>query len=1261
MRGKGNGGQGDALPGGVQGNDFGGPAVFQQGERNEQHIQVNVFAGAVPLQPPAAPADASTPPDPWVALAEGSRAWDHVAQGCDAEPLRQEAAAVARRLAAVRDEAAEALVGDPWHDEGLAARIALRTDWLFANVWAANGISVSPVEAALLSLLPLLHHTRLARRAAAQLPTGPLDLLPKASAGADRARYERFLHRNDRLVRRARTLGGDGGEIGWWLFHRWLAYDQDLAQEPWVSDLLSAAGPACEIFDAQSLARLLTAPDASPHELCGIDGLPYLQPPRWITPDRGREQQLREQFVGVAFAVAQRLAIDITELSPTIVQHLGIAHPVSLAELLDTVAKAEWERRANGKERRLHARCHHNAVMAALRDHAARLDALLRAVHRAGGHGSWPQELCELPVYAGADAVVQVDRGGDELPPREAVRFRFDENAVQELLVGEQLYRDSSLAVRELYQNALDACRYRRARVRAKAQDDGLAADAYRYDGEITFRQGEDERGRPFLSCTDNGVGMGEEELTGVFSEAGARFVDQPKYLAEKAKWAQLAEPVTLHPNSRFGIGVLSYFMLADEIEVTTCRMPAADETGSRRLRVRITGPGEFFQVDECKEQGGGPGTTVKLFLREDKWGSSAAETLRKLLGVAEFRTTVWREGKDEPEEVWEPRQLVPRVSEPRFRRSTQRWLNAHGELIRWEGKGGQVFWCERGGGLLVDGLLTELPVDGVLGALQGVVVNLTRGEEVILSVDRAQVLNDVVPRIQRLLRSAAEELVSKSAKLPNHGWLCDVYESSDWIGDVVTRAAIDARVSLPVTREDAGIAVLGCYPPDVNLLEKVERLDSPFTSSFHASRSVLDVPDHILLWRILAHRQSDSMDALAAVVPDIASMGEVLPALPSDVRLLSTEPSWGPEPDSRSLPPGRFFEVARDVGVTARRLTWRAVELGYTDVMPECFQDTAEPDPVDLELLGERVGWLAPGVLVSAAHLLLAKEVLGISIAEGRERLIGYGFTVQEIADVPEELTRQDAIILSDDLDGLLPSIDHGAPVSPAQLASRAAKLGITVSEVCRRLETFGLSADRAGLPERPTKDDLALLRHLGSVEDRRVLPGHLLSLAQAMGKRLAAVAAHLSDLGYEVPELPAGFQGAYDLDLLSKDVDGRGPWLDPCVDVAPSHLVAAAWELREDPLMLEERLSEWGFFVPGEWHLDSERSDPVLISRGLDGQSPWLPWLEPVPLFHLLQAAHSLQWPLPRVAARLRLLGHTVPDLTETIRAALARVPMA
>ena len=156
--------------------------------------------------------------------------------------------------------------------------------------------------------------------------------------------------------------------------------------------------------------------------------------------------------------------------------------------------------------------------------------------------------------------------------------------------MGEQLYGDPALAIRELYQNALDACRYREARTeylrRTREFDDELGR------ADPRSRRATDEDGRPYLDCVDNGIGMGVRELCEVFSQAGVRLGDLPEFLEEQAEWARLDPPVQLFPNSRFGIGVLSYFMLADEITVDTCRL-GRDGRPGQRLRVSHRRPGQ--------------------------------------------------------------------------------------------------------------------------------------------------------------------------------------------------------------------------------------------------------------------------------------------------------------------------------------------------------------------------------------------------------------------------------------------------------------------------------------------------------------------------------------------------------------------------------------------------------------------------------------------------------------------------------------------
>src|SRR5690606_13595771 len=180
-------------------------------------------------------------------------------------------------------------------------------------------------------------------------------------------------------------------------------------------------------------------------------------------------------------------------------------------------------------------------------------------------------------------------------------------------------------------QNALDACGYRQARTEYLRRTQGFADG---WTGRIRFEQGIDADGRPYLDCIDNGIGMGVRELSDVFAQAGVRLGDLPEFIEEQAEWARLDPPVQLHPNSRFGIGVLSYFMLADEVTGGTCRMERAGTPGPL-LRVSIAGPGSLFRI-RTLGPGRECGTTVRLHLRSAT-AVSCVETLRNVLWVAEY------------------------------------------------------------------------------------------------------------------------------------------------------------------------------------------------------------------------------------------------------------------------------------------------------------------------------------------------------------------------------------------------------------------------------------------------------------------------------------------------------------------------------------------------------------------------------------------------------------------------------------------------
>lgn len=895
----------------------------------------------------------------WRRNVAGSPVWQLLAadRAGESDALLDQAQQLADLLEELYAEARHALDDDPWHDEHLARRISRRTNQLVLLLWRGREGFLDPAEAALIALLPFLYQTHRARTAVELSHIEPTDLSHRSAPHPERRMYEKLLRAHERLVRRA-ELGGladrrDDGRplIGWWLFHQWAG-----RQPGRLADLLSTVeGDGSGLDDIAAvlapdlLSRLLHCAHAGPAELFDRARPDHLREDPFQLDFHGQDfQDVRERLVGSLFAVAHALTIEVTALPSVIVRHVGIPEALDPGALLGTLENASWLPRRDGVG--LRAGCRHPAVVAALNEHAERVESLLRAVRRSG-----PTEFAALPLYTWADEVREVDETGKPVPVDGIIRFRLDEERVQELLMGENLYRDRSLAIRELYQNALDACRYRRARSRA--------ADPYsEYKGRITFTQGYDEvEGRHYLECRDNGVGMDELTLSEVFSQAGVRFTDLPRYREESQEWQDSG--VALHPNSRFGIGVLSYFMLADEVRVTTCHMDRIDGKLTE-LGVLITGPGHYFRVRPTGRPGT-IGTTVRLYLRDGDKAPSCVREMRRFLGIAGFRTTAAYEGR--PPVTWDPG--VMQTREPMAFQPNG--FAAHGTTASWtsgpQGEDGQVVWCANGGGLLVDGIHAE-PREklGILSSpddsprLRGVVVNLTGATRPLnLSVDRAEILDPDLHRIvEQLIRKALPTLISADPPILTHKWLSDVADHSLRLADIVTEAAGAAGYVLDIRGTSSAMTVAGFFPADPSLIGE----DVPFGGY---TRGVAD--GATALWRLLAHRPHATLAALTELVPELSRVKSVLPARPSDYFARTEiqrgghwqERGWVADRDRTDLThPGHALLLAGMCGCSYQELLARMAVLRLPTPPPP--NGTPSADEIDLALVA--VSSFSPG-----------------------------------------------------------------------------------------------------------------------------------------------------------------------------------------------------------------------------------------------------------------------------------------------------------
>lgn len=166
------------------------------------------------------------------------------------------------------------------------------------------------------------------------------------------------------------------------------------------------------------------------------------------------------------------------------------------------------------------------------------------------------------------------------------MRFETSDNLI-DLLVGQNLYSNPDVALRELLQNAEDACHL-------------MAISEPSFTPEITIRYSPSQN---WFEVSDNGLGMDQDTFRESFATIGASKTSSPKLQQLLAKAGTSARPI-----GQFGIGILSCFGVAATVEIRTL---AED---SEPLSLRIHDRRKDFE--ELQEHRTERGTTVRLLLK---------------------------------------------------------------------------------------------------------------------------------------------------------------------------------------------------------------------------------------------------------------------------------------------------------------------------------------------------------------------------------------------------------------------------------------------------------------------------------------------------------------------------------------------------------------------------------------------------------------------------------------------------------------------
>lgn len=293
--------------------------------------------------------------------------------------------------------------------------------------------------------------------------------------------------------------------------------------------------------------------------------------------------------------------------TPTILfSHLYVRHPISIKEWNKHRAIEAWD--ISPEVIQFSAKCTHPAIEASIHEFCTIID------HELSVCNNIISELNDFNKSRGRDIELKIPFkvNRDKIKTKTSIhnkpmylykdtKFNLSKNQVIELLMGTKLYGNPEVALRELLQNSIDACLLRQAQEKKWGNP---------YLPEITIKYYSKD-GNDILEVDDNGTGMDQYIIDNYYSKVGSSFYKSTDFYNLKSE-----SNAEFHPTSRFGIGILSCFMISDELIVDTRRV-YAPHNSSDPLNITVEGQESIFWIKDGDRKI--PGTTTKLILRKNK------------------------------------------------------------------------------------------------------------------------------------------------------------------------------------------------------------------------------------------------------------------------------------------------------------------------------------------------------------------------------------------------------------------------------------------------------------------------------------------------------------------------------------------------------------------------------------------------------------------------------------------------------------------
>ncbi len=318
----------------------------------------------------------------------------------------------------------------------------------------------------------------------------------------------------------------------------------------------------------------------------------------------------QDTYLCIPFVATMLRLVDIIDFDPkrtprVLFSHLSVKNPVSLIEWKKHQSINAWT--ISSKKLVFSAQCEHPAIEAAILSFCDQIDEELRngtvVLSNLADEGMdvdisiykvpLPPQIDRRKIGAKRDIV-----SGNPIYRYHDTKFSLSKKQIIDLLMGTKLYGKPEVALRELLQNSIDACLLRR-----KLSETWDIEYTPRITVSLYTKSDTD-----YLQIKDNGIGMNQHIIDNYYTNIGCSY-----YSSREFSELMTSVKSSFIPISRFGIGILSCFMVCDSMEVTTRRIIDRFEYDNA-LHISIEGYESLFVISDSNEKE--PGTNTVLTLR---------------------------------------------------------------------------------------------------------------------------------------------------------------------------------------------------------------------------------------------------------------------------------------------------------------------------------------------------------------------------------------------------------------------------------------------------------------------------------------------------------------------------------------------------------------------------------------------------------------------------------------------------------------------